>query len=115
MYTAPGTGNGDSGAYHGSDVSQVLGTAEDVSGGVPDTDDEREVSAGMMRAWAAFARDPVRGLESELGWPRYGGGEKKVVALAYENRVDPTFLDAEDVDGVCEEVGTDTSYAQGAF
>lgn len=114
LYDEPGTGDGGSGAYHGSDVAQVFGTAEDVSGNVVrDTVAEEGVQRGMMRAWGAFARDPVKGLEREMGWERYDG--KKVVGLAYGNQVLPTFLKAEEVDGVCEVVGTDTSFAKGAF
>ena len=114
LYRSPGTGNGGSGAYHGSDVAQVFGTAEDVSGGVANTVEEDGVQRGMMRAWGAFARDPVRGLEREMGWKVYGE-EKSVVGLAYGNEVRPTVLDAAEVDGVCEEVGTDTGFAKGAF
>lgn len=32
---------------------------------------QRRVQRLMMRAWAAFADDPVRGLERRMGWPRY--------------------------------------------
>ncbi|EEP79125.1 predicted protein [Uncinocarpus reesii 1704] len=65
-----------SGAYHGTDVAQVFGTAADASG-APNTDAENQVSSLMSHAWAAFAANPASGL-SELGWPQYSSsGESK--------------------------------------
>ena len=58
-----------SGSYHGADVSQIFGTAADVSG-APNTKTETKVSQNMMHAWATFAADPKNGLLN-LGWPRY--------------------------------------------
>lgn len=59
-----------SGAYHGSDIPQILGTAEDISS-KPNTENENRVSAYMMRVYASFARNPPSGLQTELGWPPY--------------------------------------------
>ncbi|OAX81978.1 hypothetical protein ACJ72_03681, partial [Emergomyces africanus] len=59
-----------SGAYHGTDVAQVFGTAKDASGGVENTSAERKVSLSMMHAWAIFAGNPRNGLD-RLGWPKY--------------------------------------------
>lgn len=58
-----------SGAYHGSELEMVFGTAQDVSG-TPNTPAEDATSMYMMKAWVAFARDPENGLE-QLGWPVY--------------------------------------------
>jgi carboxylesterase type B len=58
-----------SGAYHGSDLEIVFGTAEDVSGIANGAREER-VSMLMRRAWAAFAKDSSAGL-NKLGWPAY--------------------------------------------
>jgi hypothetical protein len=69
-----GLGGRGSGAYHGSDLSLVFGTAEDVSG-LPNTRAEDKVSGYMMGAWAAFARDSRKGLEG-FGWPVYEGNGK---------------------------------------
>lgn len=131
-----------SGSYHGADVSQVFGTAEDVSG-APNTKPEVEVSHYMMRAWAAFAADPKNGL-SKLGWPKYNPqgmllilfpidkrpfsyqpGKQKltisfdidntVVQLAENNNPKPRFASPDEFDELCAELGTDTSYAQGGF
>ncbi|TKA50094.1 hypothetical protein B0A49_12120, partial [Cryomyces minteri] len=56
-----------SGAYHGSELEMVFGTAVDVSG-APNTGAENATSRYMMKAWAAFARSPADGLE-DFGWP----------------------------------------------
>lgn len=58
-----------SGAYHGSDLLELFGTAVDVSG-LPDTIAEVQISAYMMSAWAAFASSPAKGLTA-FGWPSY--------------------------------------------
>ncbi|KAK2796783.1 hypothetical protein FQN51_009007 [Onygenales sp. PD_10] len=105
-----------SGAYHGTDVAQIFGTAEDVSGGVENTEAEREVSAYMMHAWAVFAADPKGGLAG-MGWPVYSEeeGARKVISFAYDNDSKLNILPASQTDVGCEALGTDTSPAQGAF
>ncbi|KAK5108106.1 hypothetical protein LTR62_008760 [Meristemomyces frigidus] len=50
-----------SGAYHGSDLEMVFGNSAAVSG-IPDSSDEDRMIKLMQGAWAAFARDPARGL-----------------------------------------------------
>lgn len=59
-----------SGAYHGSEMNMVIGNSEGVSG-IPPSGEEQRISKVMMRAWAAFAENPERGLVDEMGWPRY--------------------------------------------
>jgi carboxylesterase type B len=54
------------GAYHGSDLEMVFGTAEDVSL-QPNTGLEDATSLYMMRAFALFAKDPVHNLRSSVG------------------------------------------------
>ncbi|KAK2865108.1 hypothetical protein FQN49_003900 [Arthroderma sp. PD_2] len=105
-----------SGSYHGSDVSQFFGTAEDVSDGAPNTRTEAKVSSYMMHAFATFATDSHRGL-SKLGWPKFRKDSKgkTLVGLAFENRVHPRFISPSTYDEDCSLVGTDTSYAKGGF
>ncbi|ODH52885.1 hypothetical protein GX48_01079 [Paracoccidioides brasiliensis] len=105
-----------SGAYHGTDVGQVFETAEDVSGGIRNTESEREVSSYMVHAWAMFARNPQSGLD-ELGWPKYTAEEQpqKFTALAFKNDPKITILPSGETDAGCAVLGTDTSYAKGAF
>lgn len=64
-----GLGARGSGAYHGSDMAMVFGTAEDISG-LENTPAEDATSKYMMGAWAAFARDSKTGLK-KYGWPAY--------------------------------------------
>lgn len=69
LYNASaGLGRGSE-AYHGSDTSIVFGTSQDVSGR-RNSKEEDDMSRYMMGAWAAFARDPAKGL-TEYGWPAY--------------------------------------------
>lgn len=63
-----------SGTWHGSEIPMVFGTAEDVSG-LNNNRTEEETSSYMMKAWAAFVRDPSSGL-STYGWPEYDASGK---------------------------------------
>jgi carboxylesterase type B len=67
---ASGLGPKGSGAYHGSDLNMIFGTAQDVSG-LANMPNEDATSKYMMSAWAAFARDSKAGLTG-YGWPPYG-------------------------------------------
>lgn len=69
-----GLGTRGSGAYHGSEIEMIFGTAKDVSG-LETSCMEAATSRYMMGAWAAFARDPKRGL-SAYGWPLYDSAGK---------------------------------------
>jgi carboxylesterase type B len=69
-----GLGPDGSGAYHGSDLNMLFGTAEDVSG-LPNSPAEEATSKYIMGAWAAFARDSKNGL-TEYGWPEYNESGK---------------------------------------
>ncbi|KEQ80927.1 carboxylesterase [Aureobasidium pullulans EXF-150] len=102
----------DSRAYHGTDITMIFGTAEDVSG-VPNSPAENEVSRYMMRAWAAFARDPSQGL-SEIGWPEYSSDKPTLARLAYNNQTAPSFVDPSMYDAECLAMN-DPSLAKGAF
>jgi len=42
---------------------------------IPDTQNERNLAKKMRDAWAAFAKDPNKGLEA-LGWPQYDPSSK---------------------------------------
>lgn len=81
----------DSGAYHGVDMSELFGTAQDVTGEAS-TQEQGEVSKYMQRAWAAFGRDPEKGLE-KLGWPGYNTDGETLVALAFGEGSVYKFLD----------------------
>jgi hypothetical protein len=42
---------------------------------IPDTANEKTLARKMRDAWAAFAKDPNKGLEA-LGWPQYDPSSK---------------------------------------
>ena len=63
------------GAYHGSEVFQVFGTAEFVTG-EPNIPVEDAVGQYIRKAWSTFAKDPYHGLGTELGWPIYNPWSK---------------------------------------
>ncbi|KAH9900184.1 cholinesterase precursor [Xylariomycetidae sp. FL2044] len=95
----------DSGAYHGSELSLLFGTTYDITG-TPDTPEEELASRYIMGAWAAFGRDPTKGL-SAYGWPSYYSSSNKsssLVELAYENRTVPRFVDPVFYDSICPPV-----------
>ncbi|KAJ7920629.1 cholinesterase precursor [Mycena leptocephala] len=106
-----------SGAYHGSELEMVFGTAEDVSGIANETPEDR-VSKTMMRAWGAFAKDPRAGL-NRLGWPEYGArmtqGMYTLVRLAFEDEEDVSFVSPNVYDAPCAALGGSVAGAQGAF
>ena len=93
----------DSGSYHGSDLDMLFGTVYDVTG-TPNSVEEELTSRYIMRAWAAFGRDPALGL-SEFGWPIYqANGTSSLVLLGNENQSEAAFVDPELFDIVCPPV-----------
>lgn len=83
------------GAYHGSELPLIFGTAGEFHG--ESTEYEDTVSARLQDMWVAFADDPHHGLERE-GWSSYAqgktallGGEKKAFEL----------VDIDQLDGIC--------------
>lgn len=107
-----GLGPRGSGAYHGSDIEMVFGTGQDVSL-VANSVQENTVSAYMMGAWAAFARNPAQGL-LDYGWPQYDPTSETLVELALNNSAAPQFVSPSLYDSSCP-LNNDPSPAQGAF
>ncbi|KAB5584767.1 Alpha/Beta hydrolase protein [Coniochaeta sp. 2T2.1] len=74
-----------SGAYHDSEVAVLFGNVDQSL--VANTAEEEAVGRYMRGAWAAFAKDPVRGLlRYRSGWPRYVPEKTTLVRIGYENR-----------------------------
>lgn len=107
-----GLGPRGSGAYHGSDINMVFGTAQDVSG-LPNSAAENATSKYMMGAWAAFARDSKKGLK-KYGWPEYETKGKTLVELGYANSPAPKFVEPSTYDAPCPAVN-DPLPGQGGF
>ncbi|KAL9620782.1 MAG: hypothetical protein Q9160_004682 [Pyrenula sp. 1 TL-2023] len=91
-----------SGAYHGTDLHMTFGASADVSG-LPTTEAQRQTTALMRRAWAAFCADPVNGLVERVGWPRFEPGGKSLVRVAVGDRPEVDFVEP-GVDGGCANV-----------
>lgn len=87
------------GAYHAVEIPIVFGTSH-FSG--PDMEAEARFSKYIQGAWAAFAKDPEKGLE-EYGWPRYQVGNDTLVLLGRNNQT-VDVSNAEEFDAVCEGV-----------
>jgi cholinesterase len=77
----------DSGAWHASELPVVFGNYPNATGGVPaSTAAELSIGDYMRGAWAAFAKDPVNGLNSyQGGWPMYNPLGNTLIRLAYNN------------------------------
>lgn len=114
LYPGNSTYRGSS-SYHGSDIEMLFGTAEAVSG-LPSTEAEVAVSAWLMKAWAAFARDPYHGLEKEVQWPRSLPGSNVIAQIGSTSRV-VRYADASSYDEACEMFShiTDPRLKTGAF
>ncbi|KAJ0311081.1 hypothetical protein COL516b_001784 [Colletotrichum fioriniae] len=92
-----------SGAYHGVDLHMIFGASGDVSG-IPPSGPQKETTALMQSAWAAFAKDPADGLSSVLGWPRYDPEEESLVLLAVDNNPEPQFVKPSTFDAPCSTI-----------
>ena len=75
----------NSGAWHGSEIPAVFGTAE--GSGQANTPEEAEIIKYIMGAWTAFAKDPVNGLSSApYSWPNYDyNGKQLSTTRRYSN------------------------------
>ena len=78
--------NPPSGAYHESEVRQMFDTV--VQDQIPSTKEEIALGKYLRQTWAAFAKDPVHGLE-RYNWPRYNPNGTTLVRLGYNNKVGP--------------------------
>lgn len=104
----------DSGSYHGSDLSELFGTAKNVTG-EPSTKEQERFSRYMQGAWAAFGRDPHNGL-SKYGWPRYNPSTSSLVLLAPDNKATSEIVDPAVYDESCPRVEeNDPRPGRGAF
>ncbi|KAE8150662.1 carboxylesterase [Aspergillus avenaceus] len=102
-----------SGAYHGSDLAMLFGTAEEISG-LPNSREEERFSQYMRSAWVAFARDPVNGLV-KFGWPRYDPDDKTLVGLAYQNSTSAQLFIPTPFETACAALNGSVTPGKGAF
>jgi carboxylesterase type B len=114
----------DSGAYHGSEMAIVFGTPPAGKGIQPNSPQEVALMNYIRGAWAAFAKDPEKGLSNyQGGWPAYDPTKNTLVRLGFNettgtNLALPHLYDAVcgtifSVDGVISN-GTGTSGSTGS-
>jgi len=99
------TYNPPSGAWHGSELTVVFGSTEQVTG-APNTLPEQAITAYLMSAWTSFAKNPCTGLSSyPYGWPVYSPSTSSLIRLAYNNETIPSYVSASVYDSGCASVG----------
>jgi cholinesterase len=93
----------DSGAWHASELPVLFGNYPNATGGVPaSTDAELSIGSYIRGAWAAFAKDPVKGLNSyQGGWPEYSPSGNTLIRLAYNNLTGTNLAMPLLYDGAC--------------
>lgn len=88
----------ESGTWHASELPILFDTAPATPG---PTQQEIQFANYMRGAWAAFAKDPVNGLNTyEGGWPQYDVSGETLIRLAFNNltgtnTVSPFLYDAD--------------------
>ncbi|KAL8821173.1 MAG: hypothetical protein Q9223_000735 [Gallowayella weberi] len=103
-----------SGAYHGTDLHMVFGGIQDIVGpGLPNSEAEVRLMVYMMRTWASFVKDPRRGLERVMGWPKYHSRNESLIRLGYKGHKG-SFTSSDMYDSACPKMGR-VAEAQGAF
>lgn len=92
----------DSGAYHGSEIPIVFNTMSAGKGIMKNTLQETAVSSYVMGAWAAFAKDPVKGLENyQGGWPEYDPAAKTLLRLGFNAATGVSLAMPSEYDSEC--------------
>lgn len=89
------------GAYHGADVPFQWGTLNLGNPNAVAHPNELAASKFLMRAFAAFVRDPEKGLTRELQWPTYDGNKNTLIELFTNQTVSAIFVDPKPYDAVC--------------
>ncbi|BFZ56064.1 hypothetical protein PYCC9005_003106 [Savitreella phatthalungensis] len=99
------------GAFHSSEIPLVFGTLA-ASGLNASNSTLQQTSAAMQGGWAAFIRDPARGL-TQYGWPLYdpSNNASTLIRIAYENALPPvSFAPSQTYNtGVCPSLTVDRS------
>ncbi|KAI1863818.1 uncharacterized protein JN550_009316 [Neoarthrinium moseri] len=89
-----------SGAYHTSELPILFGTVLQTV--VASTPAENDISSYMRGAWAAFAKDPEKGLLSYSdGWPQYTADGDTLVQLAFDSSKGTNLADGASFDSGC--------------
>jgi len=97
--------NPSSGAWHGGDLPIVFGTAESVTQ-TPNTPAEVAITKYFKGAWAAFAKNPSKGLSAApYNWPTYNPQGDTLVRLGYNNESTASYVSPLEFDAGCAQLG----------
>lgn len=87
------------GAWHAAELALLFDTTPT---SIPATTEEIRIGSYMRGAWAAFAKDPEKGLLSYGdGWPSYDPSKDTLIRLGYENKTGTNLADPHDYDAYC--------------
>lgn len=93
-----------SGVYHYAEVPVLFGTVKQDR--IKNTKEQDAVGRSMRGAWAAFAKDPSRGLINyEKGWPRYVADKSTLLRMGFENKAGSNTAIGNMYDGGCVKQG----------
>ena len=89
----------EAGTYHAAEIPVLFNTAPSTPDATPE-----QISVGkyMRGAWAAFAKDPQKGLTTYgTGWPIYDPAKDTLVQLAYSNVTGTNLISPYNYDAYC--------------
>ena len=87
----------EAGTWHGSEIPIIFDTVIPSPG---PTQAEISIANYMRGGWAAFAKDPEKGLLN-YGWPLYNTSQDTLVRLAYDNVTGPNLINPYRYDADC--------------
>jgi hypothetical protein len=87
----------EAGTWHAAEIPLIFDTVIPNPG---PTTAEISIANYMRGAWAAFAKDPQKGLV-QYGWPRYNTSQDTLVRLAYDNVTGANLINPYKYDADC--------------
>jgi len=93
----------EAGAYHVAEVPMLFNT---VPNSPAASEEQISIAKYMRGAWAAFAKDPEKGLSTygDGGWPTYDPTKDTLIRLAWDNVTGPNLANPAMYDGWCSVV-----------
>ncbi|PMD45906.1 alpha/beta-hydrolase [Hyaloscypha variabilis F] len=95
----------DAGTWHEAEVPIIFDTAPGAA-----TADEVSIANYMRGAWAAFAKDPQKGLTNH-GWPEYDTKKDTLIRLGYDNITGTNVINPYRYDADCVFVNVSSTNA----
>ena len=100
------------GAAHGSEIAFVMGAPMYGSVGeymYPDSDSARDMTAVMMGAWGAFARDGAPGAVNGVIWPKFTSATPEIMVLDAGLDTSHVAIDSPGLGGLLDEIAVTES------